>query len=58
MDFEKIRLESLQEVSDTLNAAEPGIAKLANSMLNLSARLMKTMLMKYHDELTKQRNQP
>jgi hypothetical protein len=56
MDFEKIRAESLQEISSTLNKNDPGIAKLAVSMLSLSSRLMTSMLTKYHDELQKQQN--
>ncbi|KFN07283.1 MULTISPECIES: hypothetical protein [Paenibacillus] len=54
MDFEKIRLESLQEVSSALKDVEPGIAKLANSMMNLSSKVTKLMLIKYHEELKKQ----
>ena len=53
MDIEKIRLETVELYKAKIirqNETDP-YAKLVDSMIDISSRISKTMLEKYHEEL-------
>jgi hypothetical protein len=51
MDFEKIRLETVKEFEDKLVKTDDYANKLASSFIDLSSKISKQMLIKYHEKL-------
>lgn len=52
IDFEKIRKESLEEFMSQFKT-DDSIVKMIGQMADISSKISKQMLIKYHEELNK-----